>query len=109
MDRCSVCHRAFEEDDLQVMARNANVWMLVVKCRDCHARLFVAALVGDGDADAANRALRQIMQENRDEFVVGAEAEIEPEPEPVTEEDVQEMHEFLQSFGGDFRKLFSSD
>jgi hypothetical protein len=38
--------------------------------------------------------------------------EIEPEPvapnEPVTPGEVVEMHEFLQTFNGDFKSLFSS-
>jgi len=106
MDRCSVCHRAFEPDDIHVISRKPDVWMMVVQCVDCHARNFVAALVGDGDPTAAQMALRQLSAEQRLD-----EVELEPEAqtpgEPVTIDDAIEMHEFLGAFDGDFKSLFS--
>jgi len=106
MDRCSVCHRAFEPDDIHVISRKPDVWMMVVQCVDCHARNFVAALVGDGDPTAAQMALRQLSAEQRLD-----EVELEPEAqtpgEPVTIDDAIEMHEFLGTFDGDFKSLFS--
>jgi hypothetical protein len=106
MDRCSVCHRAFEPDDIHVISRKPDVWMMVVQCVDCHARNFVAALVGDGDPTAAQMALRQLSAEQRLD-----EVELEPEAqtpgEPVTIDDAIEMHEFLGNFDGDFKSLFS--
>ena len=106
MDRCSVCHRAFEPDDIHVISRKPDVWMMVVQCLDCHARTFVAALVGDGDPTAAQMALRQLSAEQRDGLVAfepGAEAS----GDPVGVDDVIEMHEFLGEFDGDFKSLFS--
>ena len=38
MDRCSVCHRTFGEDDVEVVSRKQDMWMMIVQCRDCHAR-----------------------------------------------------------------------
>jgi hypothetical protein len=106
MDRCSVCHRAFEPDDIHVISRKPDVWMMVVQCVDCHARNFVAALVGDGDPTAAQMALRQLSAEQR----LG-EVELEPEAqtpgEPITVDDVIEMHEFLGNFDGNFKTLFA--
>jgi hypothetical protein len=108
MDRCSVCHRAFEPDDIHVISRKPDVWMMVVQCVDCHARNFVAALVGDGDPTAAQMALRQLSAEQRSGLI-----EFEPEIEfkepgvPVGVDDVIEMHEFLDTFDGNFKSLFS--
>lgn len=106
MGRCSVCHRDFENDDLKVMARNANVWMLVVRCRDCQARLFVAALVGDGEAQAASFSLRQMVGRGPGLDIEDDIVEIEM-PHPVTADDVSDMREFLSSFDGNFKRLFS--
>ncbi len=106
MDRCSVCHRAFEPDDIHVISRKPDVWMMVVQCLDCHARNFVAALVGDGDPTAAQMALRQLSAEQRGDLI-----DLEPEAAkpgtPVGVDDVVEMHEFLDTFDGNFKSLFS--
>ncbi|MEA2585261.1 MAG: hypothetical protein QOF33_3346 [Thermomicrobiales bacterium] len=106
MDRCSVCHRTFEPDDIHVLSRKPDVWMMVVQCVDCQARNFVAALIGDGDPAAARTALRQLSAEQRDE-VVEFELEAEPVGPPVGIDDVLEMHEFLQGFDGDFKSHFA--
>jgi len=82
--------------------------MLMVSCSECHARNFVAAVIGDGDAEEAQLALRRLGEEHirsRGEI----EPEIEEEPgEPVSVDDVLEIHEFLQGFDGDFQALFRS-
>jgi hypothetical protein len=105
MDRCSVCHRPFEPDDVHVLSRKPDVWMMVVQCVDCHARNFVAALIGDGDAAAARKALRRLSAEETGD-VVEVAAEAPDDGERVSIDDVIEMHEFLKSFDGDFKHFF---
>lgn len=106
MERCSVCHRTFEPDDVHVLSRKSDMWMLMVSCEECHARNFVAAVIGDGDAEEAQLALRRLGEEH-----IRARNEIEPEledipAEPVSIDDVLEIHEFLEQFDGDFKALF---
>jgi hypothetical protein len=106
MERCSVCHRGFEPDDVHVLSRKSDMWMLMVSCGECQARNFVAAVIGDGDAEEAQLALRRLGEEH-----VRTRTEIEPEDEgvpgdPVSVDDVLEVHQFLQGFDGDFRALF---
>lgn len=122
MRRCAVCHRPYESGDIQVLSRRDDMWMMVVECDDCHARNFVAAVLNDGDPNDARMALQRLSEEASDvlggdlEFlleredddeVIVAEADSVPSGEPVTAGDVVDMHEFLQSFDGDFQKLFS--
>lgn len=107
MERCSVCHRTFEPDDVHVLSRKSDMWMLMVSCDECHARNFVAAVIGDGDAEEAQLALRRLGEEH-----VRATNDIEPELEkisadPVSVDDVLEIHAFLEQFDGDFRALFN--
>jgi hypothetical protein len=106
MERCSVCHRGFETDDVHILSRKADMWMLMVSCGECHARNFVAAVIGDGDAEEAQLALRRLGEEH-----VRSRLDIEPEAEaagePVSVDDVLEVHEFLQGFDGDFQRLFA--
>jgi hypothetical protein len=106
MERCSVCHRGFEPDDVHVLSRKSDMWMLLVSCGECQARNFVAAVIGDGDAEEAQLALRRLGEEH-----VRTRTDIEPEDdgvpgEPVSVDDVIEIHQFLQEFDGDFEALF---
>ena len=106
MERCSVCHRGFEPDDVHVLSRKSDMWMLMVSCGECQARNFVAAVIGDGDAEEAQLALRRLGEEH-----VRTRSDIEPEDEdisgePVSVDDVIEVHQFLQGFDGDFKALF---
>jgi hypothetical protein len=84
--------------------------MMLVQCTDCHAKSFVAAVMKDGDPREARLALRQLT-EQAESGTVTIEAESGEElieyAEPVSAHDVLEMHEFLESFDGDFRKLFA--
>jgi hypothetical protein len=109
MDRCSVCHRSYSADDVHVLSRKPDMWMMVVQCDDCHARNFVAAVLNNGDPDEARLALRQLSAEAANE---PAPEEIIERPEvgpPVTVDDVLDMHEFLKRFDGDFRRHFGPD
>jgi hypothetical protein len=110
MERCSVCHRGFEPDDVQVLSRKSDMWMLMVSCGECHARNFVAAVIGDGDAEEAQLALRRLGEEHlRSRLETDAEADDEDvASDPVSVDDVLEIHEFLKGFDGDFRQLFRS-
>ena len=105
MERCSVCHRGFETDDVHVLSRKSDMWMLMVSCSECHARNFVAAVIGDGDAEEAQLALRRLGEEH-----IGAQSALDdeevPAGDPVTVDDVLDMHSFLSSFDGDFQALF---
>ena len=109
MERCSVCHNEFASDDIQVVSRRDDMWMMVVTCDECHGRNFVAAVLGDGDPDEAQLALRKLSEGGR----VGLDtpqaqesaADVGP---PVSVDDVIDMHEFLNGFDGDFSRLFRS-
>ena len=105
MERCSVCHRGFETEDVHVLSRKSDMWMLMVSCSECHARNFVAAVIGDGDAEEAQLALRRLGEEQ-----IGAQVELDdadlPVGDPVSVDDVLEMHSFLDEFDGDFQGLF---
>lgn len=103
MERCTVCHHVFAPDDIQVLSRRDDMWMMVVTCTECHSRNFVAAVLGDGDPDQAQLALRQLSQRNEPEF---PEVVITSAVDPVTIDDVLDMHEFLVDFDGDFSRMF---
>jgi hypothetical protein len=106
MDRCSVCHRSYSADDVHVLSKKPDMWMMVVQCTDCHARSFVAAVLNDGDPDEARLALRQLSTQARAE----PSTEMDDAPlhgAPISIDDVLDMHQFLSGFDGDFRALFA--
>ena len=107
MERCGVCHRDFAPEDIHVLSRKANMWMMVVECVECHARNFVAAVLGDGDPSEAQLALRRLSEQHVHDDPAPTEPAAPDEP-PVSAHDVLDMHEFLRGFDGDFQKLFRS-
>jgi len=108
---CRVCHRAHDGDDVHVISQNPDVWMMVVECPDCHTRSFVAAVVDEKQADQAQIALRRLAGEHNLLHPMDQAAESsETAPaatDPLTDSDVSEMHEFLDTFNGDFKRLFA--
>lgn len=111
LQRCAVCHHPYQEDDINVVSTNRDVWMMVVECDECHARNFVAAVMKDGDPDQAKVALQKMSDaarsdERRTEIDLELRLEAEARGEPVSAGDVVDMHQFLDTFDGDFQRLF---
>lgn len=108
---CRVCHRLHETEDVHVVSQNPDVWMMVVECPDCHTRSFVAAVVDEKQADDAKIALRRLAGEHSrpDSDISGAEHDREPSDsaDPLTEDDVNNMRDFLETFNGDFKAHFA--
>lgn len=107
MNRCVICHREFNSEDIHVISRKRDIWTLLVECDDCHARNFVAAVLNDGDPQEAQLALRRLSEEAaqaiEDETI---DSEAPPAGERVTSGDVVDMYSFLKEFDGDFIRLF---
>lgn len=107
MGRCRVCHRSYTDEDVSIVSRKPDMWMMVVECLDCHAKNFVAAVLNEGDPEQAELALRRMSSET--ELIGESESDAgqgSRETSPVTAADVADMHRFLQSFDGDFIKHF---
>ena len=107
MERCGICHHVFVPDDIHVLYRRSDMWMMVVECTECHARNFVAAVLGDGDPSEAQLALRRLSEQGAETGIEAAESGGRTGP-PVSTDDVLDMHEFMKSFDGDFQRLFRS-
>ncbi len=114
LPRCAVCHSPYDEDDINVVSSKRDVWMMVVECEVCHARNFVAAVLKDGDPDQAKVALQKMSEDVRNGIVPvdedeEAAATSVPTGPPVSASDVVDMHTFLNSFDGDFKRLFDGN
>jgi len=104
MERCRVCHHSFVPDDIHVISRKSDMWMMVVECSECQGRNFVAAVLNDGDPSEAQLALRRLSETGAKDD--RADVKSWPALPKVTVDDVLDMHEFLASFDGDFQRLF---
>jgi hypothetical protein len=92
--RCHVCRRCFERDHVRLAARHEQLWIVSVRCSLCrNQQVFWIALKDD-----KGESILQDVSERRDEVFAAMP--------PVTSDDVLDMHEFLRSFNGDFRRLF---
>lgn len=111
LERCSVCHRHFSTDDIHIINRKPDMWTMLVECTECHSKNFVAALMNEGDPGEAQLALRQLSDKAIRELTAKSDVPMyEPEGsidgDPVTAADVVDIHTFLDTFDGDFKRLF---
>jgi hypothetical protein len=99
VEDCVHCRQRFSLDDMRVVGRNGNLWVLAVRCPECDSQSFVAAVVGEhDDGTTVEAAAIDLIDED---------TEIVEDPEPVTVDDVLDMHEYLEEFDGNFLRLFS--
>jgi len=105
MGRCRLCHRTYSDEDVSIVSRKPDMWMMVVECLDCHAKNFVAAVLNEGDPAQAELALRRLSGESEPAEIV-YESVTPILADPVTAADVADMHRFLDSFDGDFIGFF---
>ncbi len=113
--QCSHCHCPYEEENVTVLARRSEVWMVMVRCASCGRKgIFVVSFPGSSRSERRKAILEaEALGEGAlteavlaDEAPLG-NADVLPE-NPVTIDDVIEMHFFLKRFDGDFAALFAS-
>lgn len=92
--KCIVCGHRYGSEDIEIVGHHDECWFLSMVCEHCQTQGLVAAMVGDsGPAEIVTDFVEE------EEGLIGEE--------PVTVEDVLDMHEFLDTFDGDFRHLFA--
>ena len=112
MERCMVCHRHFDQDDISVISREQDMWTMLVACPECHARNYVAAVMNDGNPEEAQLALRRLSERATEDLATTGSTEVigtlseDRSSSPVSAADVVDMYEFLNDFDGDFQALF---
>ena len=92
--KCGTCGESYHENHVEIIKQNEGVWFLKVFCTACQVKSLVAAV---------------IKKEKRPEAVSDlSRAEITKFKylDEVGEDDVLDMHRFLNEFDGDFADLF---
>jgi hypothetical protein len=102
VEDCVQCHQRFSLDDMRVVGRNGNLWVLAVRCPECATQSFVAAVVGEHDDGTTVEAAAIDLIDEEDAFDPVFE-----DVDPVTVDDVLDMHQFLDTFDGNFLRHFN--
>ncbi len=111
---CNQCQSAYAEENVTVLARRSEVWMVMVRCASCGRKgIFVVSFPGSSRSEQRRAMLEaEALGEGAlTEAVLADEpsgAAESPPRNPVTVDDVIDMHLFLKQFDGNFAALFAS-
>jgi hypothetical protein len=106
IEACTVCGRALIEDDLRVLGHDKDTWFLVVVCHNCSTQGLIAAQVKELIAG------KELIGKNEDSVILteltNSETNRYRSATPLASNDVLDMHQFLQTFNGDFATFFGA-
>ena len=94
---CGICGQHFEIDNINVLGHEDDIWFLNIFCRDCHTQALVVAVIKEGSPPEI------ITDLTKAELAKFAQAS------PVSNDDVLNLHIFLDGFDGDFVNLFNQN
>ncbi len=97
LEQCAKCKHHYSLDDARVVERQGELWVLSVRCSHCETQAYVAAVV-----DSESMDVDQIGTMESDAVI-----EEDVADDPVSVDDVLDLHEFLETFDGDFARLFN--
>lgn len=91
---CAVCHNHYEPDDVHIVDRHGEIWIVAVECSHCGTQGLVFAMIKEGEEP-----------EMVGELTPHERARLR-EMGRIDADDVLDVHEFLRDFDGDFVSLF---
>jgi hypothetical protein len=94
--RCVECGRFYAPEDIALIHRWQDLWVLSTKCQHCDETCHVLVFMRL-DADPA--PIQDLTLE---------EAQAADQWPAITADDVMDVHTFLRTFDGDFETLFAS-
>ena len=86
---CNVCHKKFQDEDLQVISTYANEGLFHFDCHNCKNQLVVHV------------SIMTKRNEKHANFNIKSRS-----PDKINPNEVLDMHNFLNKFNGDFKELF---
>ena len=124
--QCHRCGRPYEAEQVLVLARRSEVWMVMISCQDCEQKdtyvvKFPPQMQGRRRVTSyrlsrppASTPLPQVPggdQQKHPESLEMPGSLVSPTPmvpsHAVDADDVLDMHLFLKDFNGDFQRLFA--
>lgn len=93
--RCAVCGEGYRAEDVRILGRQDELWVVAVSCAGCRTESIVFALVRGGEA-ADQGAISELTAEERERF--------QSLPE-IGLREVLALHKLLEGFQGDMKDL----
>ena len=94
--RCVDCGRLYDPEDFDLVHRLDEVWVLSTRCRHCDELCHVVVY------------MRLDLEPEPVIDLTPDELEAAQEWQPISSDDLLDVHAFLQEFDGDFDLLFSA-
>ncbi|MBD3270708.1 hypothetical protein GF376_04225 [Candidatus Peregrinibacteria bacterium] len=109
---CSSCTKCYKNEDIEVLSTFDDQGLFHLHCHHCHTELIVHVTLSDQEAKLSkkNTDKQQMIQAKKAYSDKRNHVSIKSKNgyhENISMNDVIDMHQFLNSFDGDFRKLFS--
>lgn len=96
--KCVVCSLKYGEDDVFILGRQEDVWMLMVSCPHCQTQGIILAVVKEEEH------VESIITDLTPE-----ELELMKSWPAIDVDDVLDIHRFLRDFDGDLHELLKED
>jgi hypothetical protein len=96
--KCVVCSQEYGENDVFIMGRQDDVWMLMVSCAHCQTQGIILAMVKE--EEQVEEIITDLTPEESEKIEGWPSIDID---------DVLDIHRFLRDFDGDLHELFSED
>jgi len=93
---CAVCQHHYEADDVRIVDRRNDIWIVAVRCNHCGSKGLVLAMVREERTEVVS----DLTPEEWTRF---------QEMPQIDADDVLDVHEFLKDFEGDLVSLFEGE
>jgi hypothetical protein len=93
--KCSICGQSYEPEGIKIVAQKSDLWFIKVDCIACQSRALVAVKI-DEERIKPKSDLSIYEQEHFADC------------SKLSTDDFLEMHQFLNTFNGDFKALFNT-
>jgi len=90
---CAVCGHHFGAQDIELIGKRESIWAMRVNCRECHTKALLLAVVNHG---TARQVHTDLVPEDWERFKASPR---------ISMDDVISVHEFIQSYAGDFSDI----
>jgi hypothetical protein len=91
--RCAVCKHHFGASDVQMLGKRETAWAFQVRCRECRTEALMLVLV-------TSRGAQPIYTD-----LAPSEWKRFQASPPISDDDVIEVHRYIQAYTGDFSEL----
>lgn len=92
--KCAVCHHQYEPDDIQIIERHEDLWVLGVTCSECETQGLIFAIIREVSTDVS-QSLELDEEDRGDQEILSR----------INADEILDMHCLLRNFNGDVYDL----